>query len=101
MLGVGRYLLGAIDLVLIIGFAWLGATAVRRRLVPALDGITAALATSVLALAGLLWTAELLGSFGWFTAIPYSALVVALGAGLRLGLGGPRGGPSDPPASPF
>jgi hypothetical protein len=101
MLSAGRYLLGAIDLTLIATFACLGATAVRQRVVPKLDGITAGLATAVLALAGLLWTAELLGSFGWFTAIPYSVLVVALGAGLRLGLGGPLGGPSDAAASRF
>ncbi len=101
MLSAGRYLLGAVDLILIAGFAWLGASAVRRRLVPKLDGVTAALATAVLALAGLLWTAEILGSFGWFTAVPYLAVVVALGLGLRLGLGGPLGGPSDAAASRF
>jgi len=101
MLSVGRYLLGAVDLVLIIGFAWLGATSVRRRLAPELDGVTAVLATTVLALAGLLWTAELLGSFGWFQVWPYSLAVIALCAGLRLGLGGPRGGPSDAAAPRF
>jgi len=80
MLSVGRYLLGAADLVLIVGFAWLGAMAVRRRLVPELDGVTAGLATSVLALAGLLWVAELLGSFGWFEVWPYSLTVIGIGA---------------------
>ncbi len=101
MLGVGRYLLGVVDLTLIIAFAWLGAAAVRQRVAPKLDGATAALATAVLALAGLLWTAELLGSFGWFTAVPYIAVVIALGAGLRLALRGPWGGPSDAAASRF
>ena len=51
MLSAGRYLLGAVDLALLIGFAWLGATAVRRRLVPDLDGAAAPLATAVLAIA--------------------------------------------------
>jgi len=101
MLSAGRYLLGAVDLALVAGFACLGASVVRQRLVPKLDGITAGLATAVLALAGLLWTAELLGSFGWFTAIPYLVVVVALGVALRLGLGGPLGGPSDAAASRF
>jgi len=101
MLGAGRYLLGAVDLALIATFAGLGATAVRRCLVPKLDGATASLATAVLALAGLLWVAELLGSFGWFEAVPYLTVVIALGAGLRLGLGGPLGGPSDAAASRF
>src|SRR6187200_1733640 len=93
MLSAGRYLLGAVDLTLIATFAWLGATAVRRRFVPKLDAVTTALATAVLALVGLLWTAELLGSFGWFEAGPYLIVVIALGAGLRLGLGGPVGVP--------
>ncbi|HWA54498.1 MAG TPA: hypothetical protein VG816_10035, partial [Solirubrobacterales bacterium] len=101
MLSAGRYLLGAIDLALIVGFACLGAAAVRRRVVPELDGITAGLATTVLALAGLLWTAELLGSFGWLMVWPYSLTVIAIGAGIRLGLGGPKGGPSDAAASRF
>jgi len=101
MLGVGRYLLGVADLALIVGFAWLGATAVRRRLAAELDGVAAQLSTAILGLTGLLWVAELLGSFGWFQAIPYLAVVVSLGAGLRLGLGGPWGGPSGAAASRF
>ena len=101
MLGVGRYLLGVADLALIVGFAWLGATAVQRRLAAELDGVAAQLSTAILGLTGLLWVAELLGSFGWFQAIPYLAVVVSLGAGLRLGLGGPWGGPSGAAASRF
>ena len=35
MLGAGRYLLGVAEIGLLVGFAWLGATAAcRRRLVP-------------------------------------------------------------------
>jgi hypothetical protein len=94
MLDAGRYLLGAVDLILIAGFAWLGAAAVRRRLTPELDGITAALATAVLALAGLLLTAELLGSIGWFTAVPYLVAVVVAGLGVRVLVGGRWGRPS-------
>ncbi len=94
MLGVGRYLLGVVELGVLVGFAWLGAVSVRRRLVPGLSGPTAGLATGVLAIAGLLWVAEGLGSFGWFRAGPYLAAVVAVGAGLRLVVGGPGGRPS-------
>ncbi len=101
MLGPGRYLLGAAEIGLLVGFAWLGATAVRRRLVPELDGVAAQLATTVLALASLLWTAELLGSFGWFKAVPYLAVVIVVGVVLRTCLGGRRGGPSDAAASCF
>jgi hypothetical protein len=92
MLGAGRYLLGVVDLALIVGFAWLGATAVRRRLAPEMNGMAAQLATAILGIAGLLWIAELLGSFGWFQAWPYSVAVVVVGAVFRARMGGPWGG---------
>jgi hypothetical protein len=83
MLGAGRYLLGVVELALIVGFAWLGAAAVRRRFASELEGLTASLATAVLALAGLLWTAEILGSFGWLKAWPYSLVVIVVGFAAR------------------
>ena len=79
---------------MLVGFAWLGATSVRKRLVPGLTGPTAGLATGLLAIAGLLWIAEVLGSFGWFEVGPYLAVVVVAGAGLRLVAEGPWGRPS-------
>ncbi len=94
MLGAGRYLLGVAELGVLVGFAWLGAVSVRKRLVPELSGPTAGLATALLAIAGLLWIAELLGTFGWFKVGPYLAAVVVVGAGLRLVVGGPWGRPS-------
>lgn len=101
MLGVGRYLLGVAELGVLVGFAWLGATSVRRRLVPELHGASAVLATSVLAIAGVIWAAELLGTVGWFESLPYLAVVIVGSVGLRLGLGGRRGGPSGAAASSF
>lgn len=94
MLGVGGYLLGVVELGVLVGFAWLGAVSVRRRFVPELDGLVAQLATALLAIAGLLWIAELLGSFGWFTAVPYLAVVAVVGLGVRVAAEGRRGGPS-------
>lgn len=94
MLGVGRYLLGVAELGLIVGFAWLGAASVRRRLVPELGGVTGQLATAVLAIAGLLWIAEGLGTVGWFEIGPYLAAVIVVGAGLWWRWGGQLGGPS-------
>jgi len=91
MLGVGRYLLGVVELGVLVGFAWLGATSVCRRLVPRLDGLVAQLATALLAIAGLLWIAEVLGSVGWFKAGPYLAAVVVVGGGIGvLGRGARR-----------
>ena len=93
MLSAGRYLLGVVELGVLVGFAWLGAASVRRRFVSELSGLTAGLATVLLAIAGLLWIAEVLGTFGWFKAGPYLAAVVVVGAGLRLVVGGPWGRP--------
>src|SRR4051794_26677126 len=84
MLGVGPYLLGVVELLVLVGFAWLGAGTVRRRLVPELDGLVAQLATALLAIAGLLWIAELLGTFGWFMEVPYLVAVAIVGLALWL-----------------
>lgn len=82
MLGLGRYLLGVLEILLLLGFAGLGGTALRRWLLPRFEGAPAYLATAVLALALLIWPAELLGSFSLFEAVPYLLLVAALGLGL-------------------
>ena len=87
MLDPGRYLLGVAEIGLIVGSAWLGANAVRRRFAPELDGVVAALATAVLAIAGVLWLAELLGTFGWFQAVPFTIAAIAVGLALGLSLG--------------
>jgi hypothetical protein len=99
MLGAGRYLLGVAELGVLVGFAWVAAASVRRRLVPRLDGLVAQLATALLAIAGLLWIAEVLGTVGWFEVGPYLAAAVVAGAGLRL-LGGRDRGEKEDAAAP-
>jgi hypothetical protein len=81
MLGPGRYLLGALEILLLAGFAWMGGTALRRWLLPRFEGAPAHLASAVIAFALLIWPAELLGSFSAFEPVPYLLLVapVALG----------------------
>jgi hypothetical protein len=97
VLDLGRYLLGVAEILLLVGAAWLGATSVRRRLVPSLAGAPAILATSVLALALLIWTAELLGSLGLFEPVPYLLLVGATAAVLwRFTPRPPQGGGPHP-----
>jgi len=81
MLGAGRYLLGVLEILWLGGFAWLGGGAVRRWLLPRFEGAPAAMATAVIALALLIWSAELLGSFSAFDPAPYLALVAAIGFG--------------------
>jgi hypothetical protein len=82
MLGPGRYLLGVAELALLAGFAWLGASRLRSRLLPRFEGAPAHLATSILTLALLLWVAQLLGSVGALEAVPYLVGVVTIGLGL-------------------
>jgi hypothetical protein len=82
MLGPGRYLLGVAELALLVGFAWLGASSVRARLLPRFRGVPAQLATAVMALALLVWVAELLGTMGWFKPVPYLIGVVVVGLGM-------------------
>ena len=81
MLGPGRYLLGVVELALLVGAAWLGAGAARRRLLPRFDGVPAWLATAVLAFALLIWCAEVLGTVSLFKPVSYLVLVVAVGLG--------------------
>lgn len=82
MLGPGRYLLGVVELCLLLGSAWLGASRVRPRLLPRFDGAPGYLATSVIALALLIWAAEVLGTVSLFKPVPYLVLVAVVGLGL-------------------
>jgi hypothetical protein len=83
MLGPGRYLLGVLEILLLGGFAWLGAAALRAWLLPRFEGAPAHLATAVLSLALLIWWAELLGSFGALDPLPYLLLVAASSLGVK------------------
>jgi hypothetical protein len=87
MLGPGRYLLGVLEIAALLGFAGLGGWAVRCRFLPRLTGLAGALASAVLALALLIWSAEGLGSLGIWTPGTYLALVAALGLGMWTLLG--------------
>ncbi len=94
MLGPGRYLLGAAEISLLAGFAWLGAASIRTRLLPRFSGAPACLATSVIGLALLIWVAELLGTVSLFKPVPYLLGVAVTGVGawtLTRGWRGERG----------
>jgi hypothetical protein len=86
VLGPGRYLLGAVELIWLVGFAWLGASQLRRRLLGELSGEAAFLASAVVALALLIWVAEILGTVSLFKPVPYLAGVALLGLALRIGV---------------
>jgi hypothetical protein len=82
MLGPGRYLLGALELLWLVGFAWVGASRVRRRLLPEVGGEAGFLASAVVALALLIWVAELLGTVSAFKPVPYLVATAAVGGAL-------------------
>ena len=84
MLGSGRYLLGVLEIALLVGFAWLGAARARARLLPGFGSGPAHLATAVIALALLIWVAEILGTVSSLEPAAYAAVVVAAGLGLAL-----------------
>jgi len=77
LLGAGDYLLGVAELAVLLAGAGAAALRVRSRLLPGWSGPPAWLADIVLALALVLWVAELLGAVGAFRE-PW--LVLAVGA---------------------
>jgi hypothetical protein len=104
MLGPGRYLLGVVELLLLVGFAWLGASRVRRRWLPEVGGEAGFLASAVVTVALLLWVAELLGTVSAFKPVPYLLSVAVLGLVLRRFVppagGAPMGAPHRAQAKP-
>ncbi len=94
MLDLPRYLLGVGEIAILAGFATLGASTLRARLLPDFQDAPAHLATAVLALALLIWVAELLGTFGFFEPGPYLVVVAVAGFGIWLGVGGGWGHPA-------
>jgi hypothetical protein len=90
MLGPGRYLLGVLELALLLVPAWCGAAQVRARLLPRFEGVPAHLASAVLAVALLVWAAEVLGTFALFEPVPYLVLVILVGGALWFFVGDPE-----------
>ena len=83
MLDPGRYLLGVLEILLLGGFAWLGGAArARAGCCRGSRGRRRIWRRAVIALALLIWAAELLGSFGLWDPVPYLLLVAVVGAGL-------------------
>jgi len=114
MLSLGSYLLGVVQVAILVGALGFSAYRLRERLLPGWDGAPARLVEGVVGVALLIWISEVLGAFGLFyagTVIGASVLVagtsalrpagpVAAGTPTVLGAGrasAPRG---SPPATP-
>ncbi|MGB7589157.1 MAG: hypothetical protein WBM00_10660 [Solirubrobacterales bacterium] len=80
-MSAARYLLGVAEVGLLGAFALAAAVRLRARLLPQLSGAPACLAAAVLGLALLIWSAQLLGTFGLFEPLPYLVMVGAVGFG--------------------
>jgi hypothetical protein len=76
----GRWLLGVAVLATIAIALAVGARAIRRRFAPELDGPTALLADTIVAVSGLVVLAEALGVVGLLDVVPLLVGAVAVGA---------------------
>ena len=75
MVNFGSYLLGAVQLALVVVPVGLSAYGLRQRLLPLWTGAPARLVESIAGVALLIWLSELLGLLGSSTPDPYSARV--------------------------
>jgi predicted membrane channel-forming protein YqfA (hemolysin III family) len=95
---LGGYLLGIVQLALMVGPLAFSAYRLRRKLLPTWEGASARLVESITAIALLIWLSEILGTFGLFYAgtLVVASILVGVGAAL-LPVGGP-GGDTEHPA---
>ncbi len=68
MVDLGSYLLGAVQLALVVVPLAFSAFRLRQRLLPAWEGAPARLVESITAIAFVIWLSEILGTFGLFYA---------------------------------
>jgi hypothetical protein len=80
MVDLGGYLLGALQLALVVVPIALGAYWLRQKLLPAWEGPPARLVEAIVGIAFLIWLSELLGLFGLFYAgtLIIASLLLAL-----------------------
>jgi len=101
MVDLGGYLVGAVQLALVVLPVGFSAHRLRRRLLPAWQGAPARLVEAITAVALVIWTSELLGALGLFyagTLIAASILSALLS--WSLSAGGAGGGTEHPAQVP-
>lgn len=89
MVDLGSYLLGAVQLALVVVPLAFSAYQLRQRLLPSWSGAPARLVESITFVALLIWISEILGTFGLFYAGTLIAAAVLLGLAIWFM---PRGG---------
>jgi hypothetical protein len=82
-MSAGSYLLGAVELAIVVAGAALASTRLRSRLLPGWIGPPAWLVDGVIGLAFVLGTAELLGTFDAFRELPFVAAIAVAGIAIR------------------
>ena len=103
-LDAGSYLLGSLELALILGAVALAGWRVRATILPGWRGAPARLVESLLAIAALIWLAEALGTFGAYgelSMIVACVLLAAVSLAVCGRLDATRGpGPAPAPPAP-
>lgn len=99
MLDLGSYLLGALQLALVVVPVGFGAYRLRQRLLPTWEGAPARLVESIVGVALVIWLSEILGLFGLFYAgaLVAASLLLAAGAYLMTRRVPPAGGAGGGP----
>jgi hypothetical protein len=93
LVSAGSYLVGAVQLALVLGPICFTAWRLRQKLLPTWAGAPARLVESVVAVALLIWLSEILGAVGLFYAgaLVAASLLLSLGSWLLLGGGADLG----------
>jgi hypothetical protein len=99
MISVGSYLLGALQLALVVVPICFAAYRLRQRLLPEWHGAPARLVESIAAVALVIWISEVLGTFGLFYAGALIALALLVAGTMVLWPAGPVTA-GDPPPLP-
>jgi hypothetical protein len=97
MVSAGSYLLGAVQLALVVGPTCFAAWRLRQRLLPSWSGAPARLVESIVAVALVIWISEALGTFGLFYAGALIAASLLVAGTVALWPAGPAAA-GDPPS---
>jgi hypothetical protein len=97
MVSAGSYLLGAVQLALVVGPLAFSAYRLRWKLLPTWSGAPARLVESITFVALLIWISELLGTFGLFYAGALIAAALLVAGTVALWPAGPAAAGDPPP----